>query len=143
MTGQDGSEAYCRYLLLFGDGSYDNRSHPDKKDNPNLILTYQSDNSLSPTSSYVSDDYFGILDTDESMTSGLLDIGMGRLPVSTVEEAEQLVEKIIAYDNLDNQGSWRNQICFIGDDEDGNLHMRQADELANHVNQDLSCLQHQ
>ncbi len=130
-----GTEDRCRYLLLFGDGSYNNRSHPDKKDNPNLILTYQSDNSLSPTSSYVSDDYFGILDTDEAMSNGLLDMGMGRLPVSTVKEAEQMVEKIIGYDNLSNQGSWRNQICFIGDDEDGNLHMRQSDELARSVNE--------
>ncbi len=31
---------------------------------------------------------------------------------------------------LDKQGEWRNQICFIGDDEDSNIHMRQAEELA-------------
>jgi hypothetical protein len=128
-----GSQAYCRYLLLFGDGSYDNRSHPDSKDNPNLILTYQSDNSLAPTLSYVSDDFFGLLDTDESMYSGLLDLGIGRLPVSTIEEAENMVEKILSYGSLESQGNWRNQLCFIGDDEDSNIHMRQADELANYV----------
>lgn len=128
-----GDSEYCRYLLLFGDGSYDNRSHPDKKDNPNLILTYQSENSLSPTQSYVSDDFFGLLDTDESMYDGLLDIGMGRLPVSTLEEASDLVDKIISYDDLSTQGSWRNQLCFIGDDDDSNIHMRQADELASYV----------
>jgi hypothetical protein len=124
----------CRYLLLFGDGSYDNRGQKGKKDNPNLILTYQSDNSLSPTRSYVSDDFFGLLDTDESLYDGLLDIGIGRLPVSTVEEAQDLVEKIIGYDRPERQGDWRNQICFIGDDEDSNIHMRQADALATYVN---------
>ena len=131
---QSGSDSeYCRYLLLFGDGSYNNRSHPDKKDNPNLILTYQSVNSLSPTQSYVSDDFFGLLDTDESMYDGLLDIGIGRLPVSTLEEARDIVDKIISYDDLSTQGSWRNQLCFIGDDDDSNIHMRQADELATYV----------
>ena len=126
-----GSEAYCRYLLLFGDGSYDNRNNTDF--NPNLILTYQSDNSLAPTRSYVSDDFFGLLDTDESMYNGLLDIGIGRLPVSNPEEAGDLVEKIISYSDRAHQGQWRNQICFIGDDEDSNIHMRQADELATYV----------
>jgi hypothetical protein len=123
----------CRYLLLFGDGSYDNRSTPGKKDNPNRILTYQSENSLAPTQSYVSDDYFGLLDTDESMYNGLLDIGIGRLPVSTVEEAEDMVAKITGYSDVSRLGSWRNQLCFIGDDENGNLHMQQADGLATYV----------
>jgi len=127
----EGTEDYCRYLLLFGDGSYDNRNLT--ANNPNLILTYQSDNSLSPTRSYVSDDFFGLLDTDESMISGLMDIGIGRLPASTVEEAEDLVDKIIAYSNPDKQGEWRNQLCFIGDDQDINIHMKQADELATYV----------
>ena len=124
----------CRYLLLFGDGSYDNRGSGDKKYNTNLILTYQSEESLSPTASYVSDDYYGLLDTDEDMYDGLLDIGIGRLPASDVDEASSLVEKIIGYDKPDKQGGWRNQLCFIGDDEDSNIHMRQADELASYVN---------
>jgi len=127
----EGSADFCRYLLMMGDGSYDNRNITEN--NPNRLLTYQSDNSLSPTRSYVSDDFFGLLDTDESMYSGLLDIGIGRLPVSTIEEADGLTDKIISYSNLDKQGEWRNQLCFIGDDEDSNLHMRQAEELATTV----------
>lgn len=129
-----GTSNSCRYLLLFGDGSYDNRGSGDKKYNTNLILTYQSEESLSPTGSYVSDDFYGLLDTDEGMYDGLLDIGIGRLPASDVDEASSLVEKIIGYDNPDKQGGWRNQLCFIGDDEDSNIHMRQADELASYVN---------
>jgi len=123
----------CRYLLLLGDGSYDNRGSEEKQFNTNLILTYQSEESLSPIGSYVSDDYFGLLDTDERMYDGLLDIGIGRLPASDLEEAAALVDKIISYSNPDRQGGWRNQLCFIGDDEDSNIHMRQADELANYV----------
>jgi hypothetical protein len=120
-----------QYLLLFGDGSFDNRDTGSY--NPNLILTYQSVNSLSPTSSYVSDDFFGLLDTGEGLYDGMLDIGIGRLPVSTLEEAEQLVDKLIAYDQPETYGDWRNYICFIGDDEDGNIHMRQANSLASTV----------
>jgi hypothetical protein len=128
-----GSGASCRYLLLLGDGSYDNLGDESLSNNTNLILTYQSEESLSPTRSYVSDDYYGLLDTDESMYDGLLDIGIGRLPASSVEEAANLVDKVIAYSDPSKQGEWRNQICFIGDDEDNNIHMQQADELARYV----------
>ena len=126
-----GSEEVCRYMLLFGDGSYDNRNQTEN--NPNRILTYQSANSLSPTRSYVSDDFYGLLDTGESMSGGLLDMGIGRLPVSTPEEAVDLVDKIISYSDPSSQGNWRNQLCFIGDDEDANIHMRQADALSSYV----------
>jgi len=128
-----GSASSCRYLLLLGDGSYDNRGDESLNNNTNLILTYQSEESLSPTRSYVSDDYYGLLDTDESMYDGLLDIGIGRLPASDVEEASDLVDKVIAYSDPDKQGEWRNALCFIGDDEDNNIHMQQADELATYV----------
>jgi len=124
-------EEMVDYLLLFGDGSYDNRD--TSSTNPNLIMTYQSENSLVPTASYVSDDFFGLLDTGEKLYDGLLDIGIGRLPVSTLDEAEALVDKIIAYDKPETLGEWRNYICLIGDDEDGNIHMRQANSLANYI----------
>ncbi|PID91547.1 MAG: oxidoreductase, partial [Bacteroidetes bacterium] len=127
----EGGAPLCRYLLLFGDGSYDNRNHT--KFNPNCILTYQSANSLSPTQSFTSDDFYGLLDTDESMYSGMLDIGIGRLPVSDTAEAAALVDKLTGYDLKENRGAWQNRLCFIGDDEDANIHMRQANELAEFV----------
>lgn len=124
-------EEMPKYLLLFGDGSYDNRD--TVPGNPNMILTFQSPNSLVPTSSYVSDDFFGLLDTGERLYDGILDIGIGRLPVSTVDEAELLVDKLINYDQESTIGEWRNFICLIGDDEDGNIHMRQANSLAEYI----------
>ena len=120
-----------RFLLLLGDGSYDNKGIDPNA--TNYILTYQSDNSTSPVVSYVSDDYFALLDPGESMFDGLLDIGVGRLPVKSVEEAENMVNKILDYEKPDRMGDWRNTLCFIGDDEDGNVHMTQADQLADYV----------
>ncbi|HEX2934541.1 MAG TPA: type IX secretion system sortase PorU [Bacteroidales bacterium] len=122
-----------KYLLLFGDGSYDRKS--TSQENTNYVLTYQSINSLSPVSSYVSDDYFGLLDNGEQIETGKLDIGVGRLPVSSTDEASTVVKKIRNYLDVKNFGSWRNQLCFIGDDEDNNIHMQQADQLADYVNQ--------
>jgi len=120
-----------KYLLLFGDGSYNNKStHPDSL---SFVPTYQSENSLSPIYSYVSDDYFALLDDGEEMYDGALDIGVGRLPISSEFEAESVVNKLISYNDKDRIGDWRNTICFIGDDEDFNIHMLQANELAEYV----------
>jgi hypothetical protein len=119
------------YLLLLGDGSYDNKTQ--HVNNTNFILTYQSQNSLQPTQSFVTDDYFGLLDDSEGEAEGSLDIGIGRLPVASAVEAQQVVNKIIKYEEPSSQGDWRNSICFIGDDEDFNIHMLDANLLAGYV----------
>jgi hypothetical protein len=120
-----------KYVLLYGDGSYHNKG--TDANNTNFILTYQSANSLSPVSSFVTDDFFGLLDDNEGGSTGLMDIGVGRFPVSTQAQARDAMNKTISYDQPDKMGDWRNIICFIGDDQDYNLHMRQADELATYV----------
>ncbi len=139
-----------RFLLLFGDGSYD---YKDKiANNTNLVPSYQSPNSVNPTTTFVTDDFFGFLDDSEggSIDGGAnyLDISIGRLPAKIPEEARAMVNKIIHYQSTGNTivdpsncvdgdcsvfGNWRNNITFIGDDEDGNIHMRQADDLAEYL----------
>lgn len=120
-----------KYLLLFGDGSYDNLS--TSKSNTNFVLTYQSERSINKTNSFVTDDFFGLLDDGEGGADGLLDIGVGRLPVKTTEEADIVVNKIKNYMNGNNNGIWQSQLCFIGDDEDGNVHMQDANTLAEYI----------
>lgn len=123
-----------KYLLLFGDGSFD----PKERVAPgsDLIPTFQSAESLLLTSSFVSDDYYGLLDGEEgSDAHGMPDVGIGRFPISTTEEAEHILHKIEFYLNHKEQvlGDWRNYICFLADDEDINLHFKQAEELASYV----------
>jgi len=120
-----------RYLLLFGDGSFDNLS--DKRGNTNLIPTYQSQESINKTSSFVSDDFFGLLDENEGEADGLVDIGIGRFPVFTTDQANIVLSKIKQYYSQSSLGDWNNQLCFIGDDEDGNIHMSDANTLADYV----------
>ena len=121
-----------KYVLLFGDGSYDNKGI--NADSENFIPTYQSKNSLNPTSSFVTDDYFVILDDNESVYQGAVDLGIGRIPASTTFQAELVLNKIKNYYSAEALGNWRNVVSFIGDDEDGNLHMSQSEQLANSVN---------
>ncbi len=125
------TEEKPRYLLLLGDGSFDNKDISEE--NTNFILTYQSPNSLTPTQSFVSDDFFGILDDNEGGVTGLVDIGIGRFPVSTPKEAQIIVDKIKRYTSKKAMGDWHNNICFVGDDEDNNIHMKDADKLASYI----------
>jgi hypothetical protein len=142
-------EDMTRYLLLFGDASYDYKDR--LPDNTNYVPTYESVESLTPTISYASDDYFGLLDPNEgewaSSASDALDIGIGRFVVRTAEDARAVVDKIYRYEELniadlttDHQcedgtatalsPDWRNRIVFMADDEDNNMHLNQADQLA-------------
>jgi len=126
-----------KYLILFGDGSYDNKTISTS--NTNYIITFQSNNSLNGTISFTSDDFFGLLDNDEGADigsydlTGALDIGIGRLPVQNTSEAQIVVDKIRSYIENKTPGDWQNMITFIGDDEDSNLHMRDANILASYV----------
>ena len=122
-----------KYVLLFGDGSYDNKGI--LPGSANFIPTFQSENSLSGVDSFVSDDYFVILDDEESVYSGAIDLGIGRIPASTVFQAELSVKKVRDYYGQQALGNWRNVVCFIADDEDGNLHMADSERLANQVNE--------
>ncbi len=131
----DKENSNLKYLLLFGDGSFDPKDRI--QNNTNYIPTYQSLNSTDPTKTYVTDDYFALLDDDEGLfLNDLVDIGVGRFPVSTLEEANILVDKVKQYYDINSFGSWRNDVVFIADDgdaNDGNTHMWQADSLANYV----------
>ncbi|MDP1621560.1 MAG: type IX secretion system sortase PorU [Bacteroidales bacterium] len=124
-----------KYLLLFGDGSYDPKNRVPG--NNNFIPTFQSLESMNSTKSYVTDDYFGIMaDNAGYESNGSIDIGIGRFPVSTVAEAQIMVDKIIHYSSntYPVASDWRNTITFVADDENQNLHFYQAEELCNIVN---------
>ncbi|MCJ7820544.1 MAG: type IX secretion system sortase PorU, partial [Bacteroidales bacterium] len=117
-----------KYLLLFGDGSYENKTPPPL--NTSFIPTWQSVNSHVGVLSFTSDDFYGLLDDGEGEADGLLDIGIGRLPVTDTTGAGIVTRKIGSYLLTPAFGSWKNILCMVADDEDGNLHMTDAESLS-------------
>jgi hypothetical protein len=124
-----------KYLMLFGDGSYDNKN--DTLNNTNFIPTYQSYDSESQAYSFTTDDYFAMLDIDEGEINnslvGLMDIGVGRIIADNVSDAQNVVNKIINYTKPETFGDWKNQLSFIADDENYMVHMYDADTLARYL----------
>ena len=134
-------EEMPRYLLLFGDGAYDNRMRSadwSSCDPDDFLLCFESENSFSHVYCYVSDDFYGLLDDGERIEEGTSnksylgkpDIAVGRFSARTLEEAKVLVDKTISYANNEFAGAWQNTICMMGDDGNNNSHMATADRVA-------------
>jgi len=125
------------YVLLFGMGSYDykNRITP----NANLVPAYQSRASLDLLTAYSSDDFFASLDDGEGNWDGnnnaeTVDVGIGRLPARTEQEAQDMVDKIIHYaTNPDRFGTWRNAYTLVADDGDLGIFMLEAEDLSENL----------
>lgn len=123
-----------RNVLLFGRGSYDYKQRTFN--NTNFVPIYQSRSSLEPLLTYSSDDYYAFLQTGEGLwletgsNNHTLDIGIGRLPVTTIQQAKAVVDKLIAYDKNSEPSLWKQRVLFVADDGDWNIHQSQAEELA-------------
>lgn len=139
----DRNPSTLRAVLLFGKGSYDFKERVPQ--NTNYVITYESRNSLHPLQTFSSDDYFGFLENTEGnwgedpAQNHTLEIGVGRLPAGSLQEARNIVDKIIDYDtNRKALGYWRKRIAFVADDgstDDGftSLHQYQANQLAEYI----------
>ena len=120
------------YLCFIGDATYDYLNHFTELPYQNFVPAFETEESLDPIRSFPSDDYFALLDDDEGDNLiGAIDIAVGRLPVSLPEEAEKIVDKIIHYDiHPATFNDWRNRVVMVADDEDGNIHLNQAENLS-------------
>ena len=132
-----------KYLLLFGDCVYDNRMRTSTWNGystGNFLLSYQPFESENEQNNFQTDDYWGFLDDGEggniTDARNTVDIGIGRFPVRTVSEASGIVDKLIGYMQNTEKGSWKNNICWVADDnldDGGTIHMEQSNELIDYV----------
>ncbi len=122
------------YVLFFGDGDYDYKNIEGKSQN--FIIPYESSDSYHNIYSYCSDDFYAYIDG----TDNIVDISIGRLPVLSASEAEEMVKKIIRYETESEYGLWKNLITLVADDgpqaagkTDGNMHTDQSEYISKNV----------
>jgi len=127
-----------KHLLMFGAGNYDNRQLLTKREC--TILAYEAEVSNDEEYSYVSDDFFGILDDNSgtSLASDYLRMSVGRIPCANLAEAEADVDKLINYVNNPDYGAWRNDMLLIADDYDNGLHAFQTEGINNIIVDELN-----
>ena len=130
------SEGKLKYLTLFGKASFDFRNINGY--GKNFVPTYETLEDPQDELSFCTDDFFALMDDGEGENSkGYVDIGVGRISVSTLEEAETMLRKIRHYDDLSKtHGEWKTDFLLFADDENWNyvdyaeIHYRMLDTLS-------------
>lgn len=115
-----------KYLNLFGDASFDYKNRIPNNTNivPTVHCFVNSASTLnySVVETYVTDDFYGLMDDNEgvmSLNPGYgLDIAVGRMLINGKTQADEMVNKAVIYKNTDSYGRWRNEYLMIADDVD-------------------------
>lgn len=138
MLYKNSSEEHkLKYVLLFGDASYDYKNEDEC-----LVPTWESFNSCLITKSVVTDDYYVCLDDNEGYMecnkdaphASMIDLPIGRMPVTTEKQATDVIDKIEAYiaKNSSTMSNWRNVITLVCDDESNDF-ITNSEYLANYI----------
>ncbi|QYJ68524.1 type IX secretion system sortase PorU [Flavobacterium litorale] len=116
-------ENRIKYVNLFGDASFDFKDRIPN--NTNIVPIYHDfdpsnvgRSNYSIVTTYVSDDFFVMMDEGEGAGTGAADVAAGRMLVSTTRQAEEMVNKIAEYLSEESYGRWRNEYLIISDDAD-------------------------
>jgi hypothetical protein len=108
-----------KYIGMFGDTSVDYKNR--LQGNNNIVPTFHHiTESLSASSTYMSDDFYTMMDPNEGTmdSSDKMDIAIGRIIADDVPLANAMVNKIIEYNSGESYGNWRNNFLLISDDAD-------------------------
>lgn len=141
-----------KYALILGDASIDYKGKSTVAsvvEKLTYVPTYQSKESNQPLASYASDDYFGMLDSlSGDWTEGFeirqknMQIAVGRIPVRNPTDAQAIVNKLIAYQELQKTVRSRPfSMGFVADDGDANLHVQDAEDFSHTIEQSLAGFQ--
>lgn len=119
-----------QYVLLYGDASYDFKNKSGKVC---FIPTYESEASCDVRACIATDDFYVCLGDNEGNmedNSSAIDLAIGRMPVSTREDASAMIDKIEAYLSQDDESmnTWRKIVTFVADD-DGNEFIKDSEQL--------------
>lgn len=127
----DNDGKYTRYCLIMSRPTYDYKTGNTTPKYP-VVPTWLSDKGTSYSTSYGTDDFIGMLD-DTAYTfdigSAKIHTAVGRLPVTSLADAETAVDKIIKYVEEPDLGAWRNHLMIIADDQDNAVHLQQAENV--------------
>ncbi len=112
------SSETLKYVCFFGDSSYDFKNRITG--NNNVVPAFHAQNSFDLVTSYVTDDFYVMVGNNDGkmLSTDTIDIPSGRIPVTTIQQAKSVVDKILSYYGKDSFGDWRNTITLIADDID-------------------------
>ncbi len=112
------TDSKIKYVCLFGDSSFDYKDRINN--NNNIVPSFESYQSFDLANSYVTDDYYGMMDANEGelANSDKQDVATGRFPITSILEAKSTIDKTLNYYATTSFGDWRNNIAVVADDPD-------------------------
>ncbi|GIZ08542.1 type IX secretion system sortase PorU [Flavobacterium sp. UMI-01] len=109
-----------KYINLFGTASFDYKNRIPN--NTNIVPIYHAlIGNTNGESSFASDDFYGYMDDNEGNvvnSFGGIDIAVGRMILSDIKTADEMVSKVLEYHDEKSFGNWRNNYVLISDDSD-------------------------
>lgn len=127
------------YVLLLGDATVDykgNTKVATATERINYVPSYESRESFQPLQTYVSDDYFGLLEAQQGewlegdlATNESISVGIGRIPAKSLAEANRMVNKLISHETKISKQPYR--FGWLADDGDSNIHVQDAEDFSN------------
>lgn len=132
------------YVLFFGDGSYDYKNIYSLYNSnlKNWVPPIQKNSEFADdVDSYCSDDFMVEFTENYTAPGGLavVDMATGRFCVNNLEEANNVIDKVISYENPANFRKWRTEVMYVADDgwttentsgEEGSLHTDQCEDVS-------------
>lgn len=127
-----GDESQTEAVLLFGGASYDTKSHIPRFAVNHLPSPHTEETGKPPRPAD------NLLVSSEVGRGGGPEFPLGRLPVRSLEEAHNVVDKIIAFENPQEGGDWKNRVLFATGEK--NVFQQSSNKTLEHllgVNPDL------
>lgn len=132
----EGYSSKFRYAILLGRTSYDSRMLTDevKSFTSVMIPTWMNATmrqSLNDTDGYGSDDFLAMLKDNSGSNKGIddLSIAVGRIPLRTVNEVSNYIDKLEQYVNSNKKTGWKINTMFLADDGDTGRHLEQSESF--------------
>lgn len=145
--GAEGRTSKFKYALLMGAPTYDNRHLTEQmrsqRGYPTLPSWYGGNASaqMNESSAFGTDDFVAILGNNSGFNTAnsSLSIAVGRMPVKTLAEARNAVDKLEEYMRRPRMTSWKTNIMLVADNGNAADHMKQSDAMALNI----SCVDKQ
>ena len=131
----DRNASKFKYLLVFGNLSFDNRGLVTGKQN--RVISYVSSVSHNEDASYINDDFYGYLqdNSGQKLSADRLCIGIGHMPVANATEASEAVDKLQEYVYSTDYGAWRNNYSLWAENssfkKEGEISIWRMDTIQN------------
>jgi hypothetical protein len=111
------------HVLLLGDATWDYKGYLSGETFPNYVPSYERRYRVGANNPYNTDDWFVYLEPandglpGSDSTAFFPTVSISRLPATSPEVAEFLVEQTIDYTSDPELGLWQNRVIFVADDD--------------------------